>query len=165
MYSAASRSRSRDSRAELLAGRPRGVAQGTAARSRSLGRPRGVARDGRAESLAETAARSRSGDGRAEWLAGRPRGVACGDGSEGARHVEGKEGGGMGELTGTTRSPPSNQHVLLDLPPSRRRRPCRSWGNFGLECCRAKRRRHHSGSVHVCARMGRARAWRGRLAA
>ena len=98
-------------------------------------RPRGVARD--------TAARSRS--------LGRPRGVA--------RETAARRG----ELTGTTRSPPSNQHVLLDLPPYRRRHSCRIWGNFGFERCRSKRRRHHSGSVHVCARMGQARAWRGSL--
>jgi hypothetical protein len=72
-------------------------------------------------------------------------------------------GGGGSSLAPRGRRHPlaSNQHVLLDLSPSRRRRPCRSWGNLGLECCRAKRRRHHSGGVHVRARMGRARAWCG----
>ena len=76
--------------------------------------------------------------------------------------------GWRGELTGTTRSPPSigiqpaRASGFVTIPPPPPLWPCRSWGNLGLECCRAKRRRHHSGGVHVRARMGRARTWHGR---
>ena len=126
-----------------VSGRRNGAHSARTGRRNGAPSARSRSRDGRAESLAGTAARSRS--------LGRPRGVAPGTAAR------------MGELTGTTRSPPSNQHVLLDLPPYRRRHSCRIWGNFGFERCRSKRRRHHSGSVHVCARMGQARAWRGSL--
>ena len=65
-----------------------------------------------------------------------------------------------GELTGTTRSPPSigiqpaRASGFVTIPPPPPLWPCRSWGNLGLECCRAKRQRHHSGGVHVRARHG-----------
>jgi hypothetical protein len=75
--------------------------------------------------------------------------------------VGGEEGGGRnGGLIGTTRSPSSNQNVLLDFSPSRRKHsPCRSCGNFGFKCCRSTcwlrllRLRRRRGGVHKCALM------------
>ncbi len=76
----------------------------------------------------------------------------------------GKEEGGKGELTGTTRSLSSNQHMLLDLSPSRRcRSPYWSWDNFGFKCCVAAAARcacvrANEGSWK-CERIREGRAW------
>jgi hypothetical protein len=84
-----------------------------------------------------------------------------GEGGKGSREREREASTSRGEgrrERGTTRLPPSNQHVRLDLSPlpSSRRRPFRSWGNGGFKCCLAKcclwrpRQRHRGCGVHVC---------------